>query len=159
MAATAKMLLPEGHVYAATGADVPGVICASAPGGYPPPRRRSAIFLTRLLGAAFLGRPAPHRISVLIRALNATEHAHLGVPHWFIYELAVAAVQRGSGLGRRLLNTVLDQADAAGDLVYLETTNEPNIGLYRHFGFELSETLDCGGGVPPIWTMTRQPGA
>lgn len=157
MKATLKMTLRSGHVYAAEGPDVPGVIVTLAPGQYPPTRRRLYPFVLRMLGAASLGIPAPWRLRALIRALEMVDSAHLVEPHWYIYELAVSAEHRGRGIGRLLLDKILEQADATFHPVYLETTNEANLGLYRHFGFELVETLRCPGVEPPIWTMLRPP--
>lgn len=53
-----------------------------------------------------------------------------------VHTIGVDPAYQGQGIGRRLLNALLDFAD--GGVVFLEvrTDNEPAIGLYRSAGFE-----------------------
>ncbi len=53
-----------------------------------------------------------------------------------VHTIGVDAAYQGQGIGRRLLDALLDFAD--GGVVYLEvrTDNEPAITLYRSAGFE-----------------------
>ncbi|QLL08415.1 ribosomal protein S18-alanine N-acetyltransferase [Mycobacterium vicinigordonae] len=53
-----------------------------------------------------------------------------------VHTIGVDPAFQGQGIGRRLLDELLDFAD--GGVVYLEvrTDNEPAIGLYRSVGFE-----------------------
>ncbi|OBJ82737.1 ribosomal protein S18-alanine N-acetyltransferase [Mycobacterium asiaticum] len=53
-----------------------------------------------------------------------------------VHTIGVDPAYQGRGIGRRLLDELLDYAD--GGVVFLEvrTDNEPAIGLYRSVGFE-----------------------
>ena len=53
-----------------------------------------------------------------------------------IYTIGVDPAYQGRGIGRLMLDRLLEFAD--GGVVYLEvrTDNEPAIGLYRSVGFE-----------------------
>ncbi len=59
-------------------------------------------------------------------------------PESEVHTIAVAPAAQGGGIGRRLLATLLAEADAHGGPVYLDvrTDNEPAIGLYSSVGFE-----------------------
>lgn len=80
--------------------------------------------------------------------LLVMEHPTLGIVGyavlWCVLEqgelanLAIVPALRGQGLGRRLLERVIDVARARGvDTVYLEVrdSNEAALELYRSFGF------------------------
>lgn len=64
----------------------------------------------------------------------------------FIYLKAVGVLEehQGKGYGKRLLMVLLNSADSLKVPIYLETQNEGNVGLYKHFGFELVETISLG---------------
>ena len=56
---------------------------------------------------------------------------------WFI---GVAPSMQGKGIGSNLLSTVID-----GELpIYLETSTELNLPLYKRFGFEIYGEIDLG---------------
>ena len=79
---------------------------------------------------------------------------HPDEAHLYIYVLGVHPAQHGRGLGGALLRHAGALADAAGVPSHLETANPVNLGLYRHFGFEVKTEVTSHGG-PPLWTMTR----
>ena len=83
--------------------------------------------------------------------------SRLGRKPPFEYEMHTIGVDpayQGRGIGRRLLDELLDFAD--GGVVYLEvrTDNEPAIALYRSVGFEQSA---CAGGTTASAAPTRTP--
>lgn len=75
--------------------------------------------------------------------------------HWYLGGVGVRRARQRSGLGRAVLRPVLERA--AGELAYLETSSEANVGFYRALGFEVSGHLVIPGGGPPVWAMTREP--
>ena len=83
------------------------------------------------------------------------EAVHPNRDHFYIQVVGVSPDRKGQGLGGRLMRHVTGLADEANLPVYLETSNEVNLGFYNRYGFELSEELKPPGGAPPVWTMTR----
>ena len=72
--------------------------------------------------------------------------------------LGVEPSAQGKGLGGRLLEPVLQQADSEGLPAYLETDKERNLAFYARFRFGLVDTLwPDGPDAPPEWTMWRDP--
>ncbi len=76
-----------------------------------------------------------------------------------VHTIGVDPVYQGCGIGRRLLDDLLDFAD--GGVVYLEvrTDNEPAIALYRSVGFErigLRRRYYSVSGAD-AYTMRREP--
>ena len=64
-------------------------------------------------------------------------------PHQLhIIYFAVRPQSRGTGMAHRLISPVLDYADRRGFSVSLETHNPKNLGLYRHYGFLLFQTME-----------------
>ena len=84
-----------------------------------------------------LGLPAMRRImhyedySASVR-LNAT-----GGREWYLYNLVVRPETQGQHLVGTLLRPMLEYCAQSGRQAYLETHSERNVGIYRHFGFEV----------------------
>jgi len=57
--------------------------------------------------------------------------------YWYLLVLAVAPDKQGRGIASKLIKPFLDMLDEAGEAAYLETQNPNNVGIYRHYGFEL----------------------
>lgn len=79
---------------------------------------------------------------------------HPPEPHLYVYVLGVHPARHGRGIGGTLLRHAAAIADAAGVPCHLETANPDNLGLYRHFGYEVRRSVTEHGG-PTIWAMTR----
>jgi ribosomal protein S18 acetylase RimI-like enzyme len=79
------------------------------------------------------------------------------MPHYYLFALGVRPAAQGSGVGRRLLEGMLERIDAERVPAYLETQKEENVGLYRKFGFEVV----AEGAFPKLeglsnWGMLRK---
>lgn len=67
------------------------------------------------------------------------------------------------GVGRALMEEVLAQADKEGVWCYLESSRrEPNVSIYRKFGFKLVKEMECRDGegenaVCNLYCMVRPP--
>ncbi|KAJ7958733.1 N-alpha-acetyltransferase 50 [Quillaja saponaria] len=62
----------------------------------------------------------------------------------YIMTLGVLAPYRGLGIGRRLLNHVLDlctKQNISEVYLHVQTNNEEAINFYKKFGFEIMETI------------------
>lgn len=67
--------------------------------------------------------------------------------------LATHPEQQGSGIGAKLIRPMLEHARELSLPVYLECSNQENLGFYRQFGFRLIDNISFKGG-PTIWPMT-----
>jgi GNAT superfamily N-acetyltransferase len=92
-------------------------------------------------------------------AAAATRHLRPSTPHHLLATLGVVAGARRRGVGAALLAPVLARADEAGVDVYLETSTPENLRFYGRHGFEVSGHVVVPGGGPPVWALTRRPGA
>lgn len=94
------------------------------------------------------------RLVTAARVYRALSHHHPAGPHIHLELLAVAPEQQGRGIARRLLDGLIERADASAWPIVLETTNPINPPLYRRFGFETIAELQIGD-APPAWVMLR----
>ena len=93
----------------------------------------------------------PLRLRQLVRDLRKGRPEE---PHWYLSQLAVDAPRRGQGIGRELLNAGIEQSDAAGVGVYLETTNPLSLPFFRSAGFAQVGKLSLSG-TPDAWRLWR----
>lgn len=115
--------------------------------------------------ARFRGRLASARVRLLFpRAAQQVRSGfetlaadHPSDPHWYLAFVRVEPGQQGQGLGRQLLDPVLEQADSESRLCYLETPFPETRAFYRKLRFVDSAKVRPVAGAPPIRTMTRQP--
>lgn len=129
---------------------VAGVGMWSRP-GLPPVRADEQADFDDRLDA--LAGPAAERLQVLGEIFVA---AHPADPAWFLQFLGFSPASQGLGLGSKLLRTVLDAADAAGEAAYLEAKTERNRALYERHGFVVRELLALPDG-PTAYAMWRDP--
>ena len=124
------------------------------PGGWEvTPERATAAGLDDLPQA--IGEEAAGRF---FSALGAVEPYHLDVPpHWYLMVIGVSPEGRGRGLGRALIQPVMDRADAAGLPCYLETAQPDNVAFYEHLGFtRVVAVIEPQSGLR-LWTFRRDP--
>jgi ribosomal protein S18 acetylase RimI-like enzyme len=64
----------------------------------------------------------------------------------YIMTLGVLAPYRGHGIGRRLLELVLEKAQKIPDIstvfLHVQVNNDDAIQFYKKFGFEITGTLE-----------------
>ncbi|KAJ5646462.1 Acyl-CoA N-acyltransferase [Penicillium lividum] len=80
--------------------------------------------------------------------------------YYYCSLLGVSSQVRGMGVGRRLMETILQRADEEGISCYLESSKGyPNIAIYEKMGFQVSKEIMCddGGDVCKLYGMTRKP--
>lgn len=92
--------------------------------------KAKAEFLVAALGA--MGRDAYRRITDFMRprALAAVAKSA-----WYLSIIGVTPSAQGRGIGRRLIEPTLTEADEAGVECYLETFDRRNLGFYQRLGF------------------------
>lgn len=91
-----------------------------------------------------------------IRLLDLVERSHPTEPHWYLAVLGVDPRHQGRGLGRALVQPVLDQCDRAVLPAYLETQKPENLPFHERFGFRVTDEISVPGS-PPVWLMWRDP--
>lgn len=91
-----------------------------------------------------------------LRLLDAVERAHPDEPHWYLAVLGVDPAMQGRGLGRALLEPVLDRCDDLIEPAYLETQKPDNLPFYERFGFRVVGEVQVSDS-PTIWRMWRDP--
>jgi ribosomal protein S18 acetylase RimI-like enzyme len=145
-----------GHARVAVeGRRVVGAAVWQPPGRYPMTPARQARALPRM--ARFLATTprAARRIRRLGDALDAVFPSE---PVRYLQILGVAPDAQGRGVGSALLRRGLEAADVGGEVVYLETGKEANVGLYQRHGFVLvAPGAPVYDGGPVMWRMRRAP--
>lgn len=97
------------------------------------------------------------RFGRFIRMIRATEAHYPRFPHYYLGTIGAADRARGSGIGSALLRSTLDECDAAGMPVYLESSNPRNLTIYWRHGFRVLKELHLGRGAPSLTLMLREP--
>ncbi|OJJ49826.1 hypothetical protein ASPZODRAFT_139183 [Penicilliopsis zonata CBS 506.65] len=66
---------------------------------------------------------------------------------YFCNIVAIRPGFQGQGIGKRLMQCVLEKADAEGKKCYLESSrDEPNVQIYGTMGFKVVKTMECQDG-------------
>lgn len=79
-------------------------------------------------------------------------------PFWYLGVVGIDPARKGEGLGARVLEPLLEQADDDELPAYLETATERNLGFYGRLGFRVHVETDVPGG-PHLWGLLREPAA
>ena len=75
---------------------------------------------------------------------------------WYLYSFAVLPEVRGTGIGSKLLKTILNYFDQENQTCYLETLKKENVSLYEHYGFKLMEEVKVPGSEMTLYAMLRK---
>lgn len=75
-------------------------------------------------------------------------------PYWYLLLLGVDPSCKGQGIGRKLMEPMLTEADHNKLPCFLVTDNEENLGYYKKYGFE---AVGCGESPVKFWSMLREP--
>lgn len=144
-----RMQLAHGHVYTTPGHEAAALW--APPGSWKVPFssvvRYSPRFL-RLYGLRFFTN---------LQVLTDLERLHPTEPHYYLEFVGTDPDHRGRGLGRAMVEPVLERADREGVGAYLENSKEENLAFYARFGFEVTREMRHRRGGPPMWLMWRSP--
>lgn len=92
----------------------------------------------------------------LIGRLTGAIHPH-DRAHEYLLMIAVSPEHQGKGLGKALIEPVLERCDREGTPAYLEASSERSGRLYERLGFAFTgTTVDLPDG-PHMWPMWRDP--
>lgn len=103
-----------------------------------------------------MGWRASRRLMRLEGQFDAARVTHVSGSHWYVPLVGVRPEAQGKGLSRAVLRPVFEAADRDRVPVYLETATEPNVTIYRKFGFELRGFGELSGRLPN-WELAREP--
>jgi len=78
---------------------------------------------------------------------NANKFAHL-------YTIGVLPESQGKGYAKELINFMIDKMKTSNAILYLETSNTMNIGIYNKVGFHVFQTINMEGHT--LFCMKRQ---
>ena len=76
---------------------------------------------------------------------------------WYLYNLSIKKDAQGKGVASKLMRPMLNFCDAEKMVAYLETNKESNVGLYKHFGFDLKKEELITNTTVYHYAMVRQP--
>lgn len=74
----------------------------------------------------------------------------------YLLVLGIAPEHQGKGLGKRLLNQVIQESEESGLPIFLETSTENNVQMYEHFGFKVIGEITHPIINLPHWEMIRE---
>ena len=83
---------------------------------------------------------------------EATDHFD-----WYLYNLSIRQDAQGKGIASKLMRPMLQFCDDERMVAYLETNKEANVGLYRHYGFELMKEELIPTTPVTHYSMVRRP--
>ena len=76
---------------------------------------------------------------------------------WYLYNLSIRKDAQGKGIASKLMRPMLRFCDDERMVAYLETNKDTNVGLYRHYGFELVREELIPKTSVTHYAMVRQP--
>ena len=82
---------------------------------------------------------------------------HIREPHWYLLSLSVRKEHRKKGFSSMLMRPFLQYFDDNGVPCYLETGGGNNLEMYKHYGFEIVESIKNLGSGGEFNAMLRQP--
>ena len=114
-------------------------------------RRAKHLFLESILG-----RKGLENYDSIIGFMSPRSHGAAGKDAWYLSILGVEPQAQGRGLGRRLLEPTLSEADREGAVCFLETYSSRSIPFYERLGFRR-----VASHVEPVtsseyWIMVRE---
>jgi ribosomal protein S18 acetylase RimI-like enzyme len=99
------------------------------------------------------------RLGLVLASMSVVEKHHPKEPHCYLQSIGVEPALQGRGLGKALLQPVLDRCDAEQVPAFLETVQERNLPPYRSRGFVEVSRAPLAGGGPLMYFMWREPQA
>jgi N-acetylglutamate synthase-like GNAT family acetyltransferase len=143
-----RVFLPHEETY--TTESITGGALWSPPGKW----QLSPLDSLRLLPhmARFWGRNLPR----VLRSISYLDSKHPHAPHYYLFILGVEPWSQGKGIGKSLMQPILERCDRERIPAYLEASTPRNRDLYARNGFEIVEEIKLPGGSPPLWRMWRE---
>lgn len=78
---------------------------------------------------------------------------------WYLFNLSIKKDAQGKGIASKLMRPMLQFCDDERMVAYLETNKESNVGLYKHYGFDLMREELIPKSSVMHYAMVRHPKA
>ena len=76
---------------------------------------------------------------------------------WYLFNLSIKKDAQGQGIASKLMRPMLQFCDDERMVAYLETNKEANVGLYKHYGFDLMKEELIPKSPVTHYSMVRTP--
>ena len=76
---------------------------------------------------------------------------------WYLFNLSIKKDAQGKGIASKLMRPMLQFCDDERMVAYLETNKESNVGLYKHYGFDLMRQEQIPKSPVTHFAMVRNP--
>ena len=76
---------------------------------------------------------------------------------WYLYNLSIRKEAQGKGIASKLMRPMLQFCDEERMVAYLETNKESNVGLYKHYKFDLKKEELIPKSPVTHYAMVRYP--
>ena len=100
----------------------------------------------------------------IINRLSAYENYAMGLKKeytdnydWYLFNLSIKKDAQGKGIASKLMRPMLQFCDDERMVAYLETNKAANVGLYRHYGFDLMKEEQIPKSTVAHYAMVRKP--
>ena len=103
-------------------------------------------------GLGIIGRLLTYETYAMHLKKEFTDHYD-----WYLYNLSIKKDAQGKGLASKLLRPMLGFCDDERMVAYLETNKESNVGLYRHYGFDMMREEIIPSSPVTHYAMVRHP--
>ena len=107
--------------------------------------------------AALLSRQGYANYQRIIAFMAPRAEEVAGSSAWYLSIIGVSPRAQGQGLGRRLLQPTLAEADRANAVCYLETFGPHNLRFYERLGFTPVKSQLEPVTAAAYWIMLRRP--
>ena len=103
-----------------------------------------------------LGWKVISRMRPIMKYLSSIHKSCVSFPHWYLFLIGVDPAFQGKGYARSLLKPMLARIDNEHLPCNLETQNQNNLPIYRHYGFKVIKDVIIPGTKLHHWLMLRE---
>ena len=116
--------------------------------------RNGGLRLFLYTGFGFVGRLLAYEKYAMNLKKEFTDHYD-----WYLFNLSIKKDAQGKGIASKLMRPMLEFCDDERMVAYLETNKETNVGLYKHYGFDLMREELIPKSPVTHYAMVRSPKA
>ena len=103
-------------------------------------------------GPGIIGRLLTYETYAMNLKKEYTDHYD-----WYLYNLSIKKDAQGKGIASKLMRPMLQFCDDERMVAYLETNKGANVGLYKHYGFDLMREELIPNTPVTHYSMVRKP--